>query len=371
MFSMFFGAGNVVFPLQLGQLAGDQNTIAIMGMLLTAVGVPFLGLIGMILFDGDFETFYCRIGKVAGLALITLIIAIIGPFGAMPRCITLSHSAIKMFLPNLSLLEFSIISAFIIYGLSVMETKIVSILGYVLSPLLIIALVTIIAKGLFFSPAAPDMNMPALSLFTHGLVQGYNTMDLLATGFFSYIVISTLKANFSVETKADRKALGMITLKSSLIGASLLALIYTGMSYVASFYSTALVGVHPDELMTQIAFNVLGPSFGFTASIAVALACLTTAITLAAVSTDYLKLEVFKDKVDYKICLGIIVVVATLFANLGFAGLMKIIIPMVMICYPAIVVLTICNILYQLFNFKPVKIPFFVTLGLSSILYFV
>src|SRR5665647_1655937 len=87
MFSMFFGAGNVVFPLALGQIAQDKNFFAILGMLVTAVGVPFAGLIAMTLFNGDYRKFFARMGAVPGFIVVAIIMGLIGPFGAIPRCI--------------------------------------------------------------------------------------------------------------------------------------------------------------------------------------------------------------------------------------------------------------------------------------------
>src|SRR3984893_3016927 len=90
MFTMFFGAGNVVFPLALGQYAQDKNFYAILGLLITAVGVPFLGLIAMTLFNGDYKSFFDRIGKIPGFIVAAVILGLIGPFGAIPRCVALS-----------------------------------------------------------------------------------------------------------------------------------------------------------------------------------------------------------------------------------------------------------------------------------------
>jgi len=84
MFSMFFGAGNVVFPLELGLGAQSQNIWAIAGLLITAVGVPFIGLISMTLFNGNYHHFFERIGKVPGFIVAALIMGLIGPFGALP-----------------------------------------------------------------------------------------------------------------------------------------------------------------------------------------------------------------------------------------------------------------------------------------------
>lgn len=85
MFAMFFGAGNVVFPLIVGQATGAHSVAAIVGLLLTAVGVPFMGLVGVTLYDGDYMAFLGRIGPKAGLLLGFFMLLILGPVGATPR----------------------------------------------------------------------------------------------------------------------------------------------------------------------------------------------------------------------------------------------------------------------------------------------
>ena len=116
---MFFGAGNVVFPLAVGLQSQDANIFGILGLILTAVLVPFLGLIAAILFKGDYEAFFERLGKWPGFILIVLILALIGPFGALPRTITLSFATTRMFYPSLSLIFFSLVAHLLIFVLTV------------------------------------------------------------------------------------------------------------------------------------------------------------------------------------------------------------------------------------------------------------
>ena len=137
---MFFGAGNVVFPLVLGRYAGDKNLYAVTGFLITAVGVPFLGLLAMVLFNGDYKKFFTRLGKAPGMFVITLLMALIGPLGAIPRCVALSHSTIKSFLPGTSLFTFSFIACIVLYLFAMKKGRVIDILGRVLSPLLIVFL---------------------------------------------------------------------------------------------------------------------------------------------------------------------------------------------------------------------------------------
>ena len=369
MFSMFFGAGNVVFPLSLGRIAGDKNIFAIIGFLITAVGVPFLGLIGMILFAGNYKSFFYRIGIVPGFLLICLIVSMIGPFAAMPRCVDLSYAAIQTSFPNLSLFVFSLIAVFLIFLFSIREGRILDILGYVLSPVLLLSLAIIIFKGLVTTTSITASSFSSLGIFSRGLTNGYDTMDLLAVVFFSSMVLIILKNKLEAKIRSDYKQIALIALKASLIGATLLGLVYFGLSFVASFQAPFLQGIDRDLLLSSLAFRILGPTFGIVASIAVALACLTTAIALAAVFSDFLRFEICGGKLGYASSLVITLVVTAIFSNLGFEGVMKIIHPMVSICYPAIIVLSASNIAYKLSGFKIVKTPFFVTLVVSFVTY--
>ena len=115
MFSMFFGAGNVIFPLAVGQYAGDQNLFAMFGMIVTAVLMPFAGVLAMILYEGDYRSFFERLGKVPGFALALLIIALLGPLGSTPRCIAVSYSTFASSFPGVSPIVFSLGFCFLIY----------------------------------------------------------------------------------------------------------------------------------------------------------------------------------------------------------------------------------------------------------------
>src|SRR5262245_55918616 len=95
MFSMFFGAGNVIFPLAVGQFAGDKNLFATLGLILTAAVMPIAGVMGMILYDGNYRDFFGRLGKIPGFLLALIIITLLGPLGSTPRCIALSYTTFK------------------------------------------------------------------------------------------------------------------------------------------------------------------------------------------------------------------------------------------------------------------------------------
>ena len=96
MFSMFFGAGNVVFPLVLGQTSGEYVNYAALGLIITGIILPFVGLLSMMLFQADYKAYFERLGKWPGLFIIFLIMALLGPFAGIPRTITLSQSTMVL-----------------------------------------------------------------------------------------------------------------------------------------------------------------------------------------------------------------------------------------------------------------------------------
>ena len=159
IFSMFFGAGNLMYPLEVGMESGSQIAWGLLGFLLTAACLPVLGLFAMILFDGDYKAFFNRLGSTTGSIIVFLSLLIIGPLIAIPRIITLSHTMIAPFIPVPFLQEISLTSSFVFsliflgitFLLTFRENNIVDVLGNVISPLLLGALAIIIGKGCWFA----------------------------------------------------------------------------------------------------------------------------------------------------------------------------------------------------------------------------
>lgn len=365
MFSMFFGAGNVVFPLTLGQTAQDKNIWAILGLLITAVGVPFLGLISMSLFDGSYKKFFGRLGAVPGFLIAAIIMALIGPFGALPRCIALSYSTTQMFFPGINIEVFSLISCLLIFVFTVKKNSILDLLAYILTPLLLGSVGVIIVKGLLFSPAAPISDTTAMENFFHGLKEGYQTMDLLGAFFFSSVVIACLKKDMIPGHELTHRQLLNLMGKASLIGASLLSLIYIGFSYVAAFNANALSQVTTDQLLGQIALNVLGPYAGIVACFAVAMACLTTAIALACVFAEFVHYDLTGGRMGYIPSLIGTLILSYCISVMNFVEIVKALSPILQVLYPALIVLSIFNLFYKIFDVKTVIIPFVIMLAIS------
>lgn len=357
MFSMFFGAGNVVFPLALGQFAQNQNFFAILGLLLTAVAVPFTGLIAMTLFNGDYKSFFARLGRVPGFIVAAAIMGLIGPFGAIPRCITLSFATVQLYFPDLSLPIFSFISCIVIFLLTIRRNNILEELGYYLSPLLIASLAIIIIKGMITSPSAPEADHLPWTIFWTGFLEGYKTMDLMGAFFFSSVILACLERDVDTSNPNNTKRMIKLTLKASAIGATLLAIAYIGFSYVAAFNSLSLVDARHDQLAGKVAILVLGPYASLIACLVVAVACLTTAIALSAVFAEFVHKDLTLNKVGYGPSLIATLVITFLVSTLDFTGIASFLLPILEVCYPALITLSVFNIAHKLWGWKIVKLP--------------
>ncbi|GAB4228120.1 MAG: branched-chain amino acid transport system II carrier protein [Chlamydiales bacterium] len=371
MFSMFFGAGNVVFPLAVGQLTKDQNLFGIIGLLFTGVGVPFLGLVSMTLFNGNYKHFFERIGRVPGYIVALVIMGLIGPFGATPRLITVSYATLSLYSPGLSLIVFSLIACMIIFVFTFKKSKVLDILGYFLTPILLISLGIIIVKGVMTSSVLPISDLHSMEAFWLGLYEGYQTMDLPGALFFSSVVLACLEGDEPRKLhQKNVKHMIFMTLKASLIGASLLAITYIGFSYVAALHSAEILNISPDAILGALSVKIMGQYAAIVAIAAVSLACLTTAIALVVVFSEFLHYDVFQEKMGYLPSLLITIGVTFVISIQGFDGIAKFLVPAMIIIYPALIVLSIVNIAYKLFHFPYVKLPVAITFVISLGMYF-
>ncbi len=353
MFKMFFGAGNIVFSLAVGQYAQSMNFWALCGLLITGIIVPFTGVMAMSLYHGDQRAFFGRAGKIPGFLVALFILVLIGPCGAMPRCLTLSHSALKMLLPETALWVFGLIACSFIYICTVRKNRLMQVLGYFFAPALLALTAIIIIKGLWNAPLIQPSDLTVGGAFTHGLQSGYNTLDLLPAFFFSSVVLDFLKKSHPEHfaEKCNERRLFKVMLKASGVGAFLLAGIYIGFSYLAAHYSPQIAGVKPEVLFNTLAWVVLGPLGGAFTCLCILVSCIATTIALTAVFSDFIHKEVFKERFDYRIGVAVTLVVSFFFCFFGFSGIVNMLAPILQICYPALIMLTLFNISHKVFNF--------------------
>lgn len=372
MFAMLFGAGNVVYPLALGRDIGHQVWFGLLGFVLTAVIVPLIGLVSTMLADGDYKTFLAgSLGTIPGHFVIIVCMALIGPLAITPRCITISHAALKAYVPGLSLMIFSVLAAVLIFTCTIRRTLVVDLLGKYLGPLKLVLLLSIIVVGLLNPAPFVQVGFSATQALATGLESGFGTADLLGTIFFSGLILAGLRCGMDKNEQLPPAELAKLGLKAGLIGGGLLGLVYTGFCVVAAYWGSQLVGVADADVFSVLARLILGEAGGLLANITIALSCLTTAIALSVVFAGYLHRELFKEKISYLNALLVTIGLTAVMSNFGFAGIMKLLLPIVAVIYPALVVLAIMHMVYKLGGVRMIKVPVMLTFVLTLILKYV
>lgn len=357
MFSMFFGSGNLVFPLLVGQLSEGHYAIAALGILLTGVLVPFLGILAMLLFNGNQQEFFERLGRPAAFWIPLICLSIMGPFGVLARCITVAHGAFCLMVPSTPLWLFSMGSCLIVFLLTIRKNRIVPLLGSILTPLLILSLAAIVVCAILSVKMPLVTGEPGIAWasFKHGIFQGYQTMDLLAAFFFSAFVIKHLKNHKAVQENPSHSL--SIFLKSSCIGATLLASIYFFLVLIGAMYAPELISIPPQDMLGFIAQKTLGSLAAPFVCTAMILACCTTAIVLASLYADFLRKEISKKRIPQSISLIVTLVIAFFTSTLEFSGISRLIGPLLEVCYPALIVLAILSIFQKLWGWKSLRAP--------------
>lgn len=342
LFAMFFGAGNLIFPPTLGKMVGAHFYLAIIGFLITGVGLPLLGIIASAKIGGGFENMANRVGKVFSIISGTALILAIGPLLAIPRTAATTYElGVKPLFPWFNPL-LAIIIYFIINLLFVLKpSSIIDNIGKILTPVLLAMLSLIIIKGII-QPIGSEVNVPISNVFSKSLLEGYQTMDAMASVIFSSIILT------SVISRGYTKKGEILstTVKSGFVAIIGLAFVYGGLTYLGS----QTTGILPEniaktELVVEIARRTLG-SFGSIAlSISVALACLTTSIGLTATAADFFTRTVTKGKVSYTANVLIITTISLIISSMGVDNIVKFASPILNILYPVVIVLIITTLM--------------------------
>jgi len=371
LFSMFFGAGDLIWPLILGGQMGSQIPYALGGFLVTAVSLPLLGLLAMTLFQGDYEGFFNQTGKRTGWILLFLIQMILGPFGSLPRLFTLAHATLLPYFPHLSLLMFSIVSSILVVFLAFKKQSIVDILGLFLTPVLLLSLGAIVVLGFMHHPATEAVDMTTAQAATTGLKTGYNTLDMIASFIFAPLIFAYFKRDEKAEDtpEARRHVFKKMCISCGIAG-GLLILMFTSLSLLGAYYGHTLGPHAPEQRLSLISIHLLGAKGAIFSCIAVALSCLTTAIPIAAISGEYLQ-KTFIKKSHPLVALTIPLFVSVLLANLGFMGIASMLAPILQILCPGLIILCILTIFHKLYEMRVRTLPIFAAFAISFVSYFV
>ena len=356
LFGMFFGAGNLIFPASMGQMAGSSIWQASAGFLITGVGLPLLAVaaLGISREEGLFELSR-RVGKKYGLFFTCALYLTIGPFFAIPRCATVSYTVgIERVLPgtgqSLGLAVFSLLFFALVLFFSLRPGEILTWIGKVLNPLFLVLLAVFVIRALI-SPMGNMMEIPpsgsyVSGAFSTGLLEGYNTMDALAGLAFGIVVVDVIRG---LGVREPGEIAGN-TVKAGVFSSLLMALIYVCVTVVGA-QSRGIFDASPNggEALAQIAEYYFGSAGALILAVTVTIACLKTAVGLiTSCSETFVKL--FPNGLSYRVWAVLFCVVSFLIANLGLNMIIGWSMPMLMFLYPLAIVLILLTLFGHLFR---------------------
>lgn len=357
LFGMFFGAGNLIFPVHLGQLAGYNAIPAMIGFIITAVGIPILGVaaIGNTHSDG-LQSLANKVGKGYGYVLTCLLYLTIGPFFAIPRCATTSFTTgiVPMLGGNISestaLLMFSLIFFALVLFFSLRPANITVWIGKIINPLFLIFLTVLVVAALMNPGAAvsevqPDSAYQSGVLFT-GFIEGYGTMDAIAGLAFGIVVIDIIRSM----GVTDDSAIAKDVLLSGIMTGILMAVIYIA-TIVMGAQSRGLFEISENGgiALAQISQYYLGKAGSIVLALTITFACLKTSIGLVTSCSDAF-VRMFPKSLSYKAWACIFTVFSFVVSNFGLSKIIEYSLPVLMFLYPLAITLILLALIGKIFD---------------------
>ncbi len=356
LFGMFFGTGNLIFPVHLGQMAGQNALPAIIGFIITAVGIPILGVaaIGITHSDG-LQTLSGKVGKGYGIFFTCLLYLTIGPLFAIPRCATVSFTTgITPLLgadspERLYLLLFSAVFFAFVLFFSLRPGKITVWIGKIINPLFlfffaVLMLAALLAPGAAVSAVEP-VEAYRSDAFFPALIEGYGTMDAIAGLAFGIVVIDVIR-RMGVD---NDDTIAEDVLSSGLLTGALMALIYV-VSIVVGAQSRGLFELSENGgiALTQIAGHYLGGVGLFILAFTITFACLKTSIGLVTACAETFS-KMTNGKISYRSWAILFTVFSFAVSNIGLSAIIEYSIPMLMLIYPPAIALILLAFLGKFF----------------------
>ena len=233
LFSIFFGAGNLIFPPFIGMVSGSNWLTSFSGFVIADVGIILLSIYAVSK-AGSFQNVVGKAGKKFGISLEVIMMLCLGPILVIPRtAATTFEMSILPLTSSLNSIVFSIIFFSLTFILTIKPTKVMDIIGKFLTPVLLIALILLIGKGILY-PIGELSNNDNNGLFINGITQGYQTMDALGIGGVTTLIMTS----FVAKGYKDKKENISMTLKSATVAGIGLVIIYGGLAYLGSTVST-------------------------------------------------------------------------------------------------------------------------------------
>ncbi|MFJ7732348.1 branched-chain amino acid transport system II carrier protein [Lysinibacillus sp. NPDC097231] len=348
LFALFLGAGNIIFPPLLGQQAGEHITVAMIGFLITGVGLPLLAIVAVAKAGGDLQLLANRVSPAFGVIFTSIVYLAIGPFFAVPRTGSVSYEiGIAPFLPEAAADHWAplfitsiLFFAFILY-LSLNPTKLVDRVGKILTPALLVVILLLAVKS-FISP----MGEPGTAIgnykvtpFAEGFVQGYLTMDVLSALVFGIVILQALRDMGMKDTKKQVNT----TIFAGVVAALGLSFVYISLSHIGNTSIDAIgTSINGGDIIAKSAKVLFGDLGSIILSITILLACISTAVGLLTANAQFFN-KLFP-KISYKTFLIVFTIFSAAITNVGLSTIVNASLPVLLIIYPLAMVLMVLSL---------------------------
>lgn len=371
LFGMFFGAGNLIFPIHMGQLAGRSFGAATVGFCITGVGLPLLGIVamGVSRSEGLFDL-GMKVGKGFSYFFTCALYLTIGPLFAIPRTATVSFQVgILPYVPEaqrtLGLFVFSLLFFAVVLFFSLRPSGIMTWIGKILNPIFLF-LLGILIIAVFVRPmGAVSAVEPSEAYlqhgFTTGLLEGYNTMDALASLAFGIILITEIR-KLGVTEPAG---ISLSTLKAGTLAVALMALIYGSLTYAGAQSGNVMAAAEDGGIAFHEIANYYFGSFGSVLlGVTITFACLKTAVGLVTSCATTFE-EMFPKLASYRSYAIGFALFSFGLANVGLSRIISLSIPVLVFLYPLTIMLIFLCIIGGSFHYS--RTVFCWTIGFTTV----
>lgn len=340
LFSMFFGAGNLILPPFLGVQAGDSWSLVAFGFFVTAVIIPIIGIMAHARLQGTMFDFGKKVSPTFSLIYCLIVYAISISLPA-PRTASVTHEmAIAPFFGTSSLLT-STIYFILVFVFVMNRTKILDLIGKFLTPLIIIILLAVIFVG--FSTSPESINPTTFKTpFVNGLLEGYQTFDAIG----AVVVGGVLVISMNFNKKASFEVKKELITKAGIIAGIGLLIIYAGLIYSGSVFGNLFSETATrTEILRSLSTQTLGNIGNTFLSVLVALACFTTGVGIVTGTADYFKGLFNNSQKAYTITAVIGCVLGVLIGQFDVHYIIDVALPALMFIYPITIILILLNVL--------------------------
>ncbi|WP_044639869.1 branched-chain amino acid transport system II carrier protein [Risungbinella massiliensis] len=353
LFSMFFGAGNLMFPPFLGMESGTSYWVAISGFIVTGVGLPLIVLVAVSLVNGGAQEIGNRVNPTFSTIFMVIVYLCIGPFLAIPRNATVAYEmGLKPFLGEsagnsaISLVIFTAVFFLLTFLVSLNPSKMSNYMGRFITPILLLAIVVLCVTGFMEldSSAHPPTVDYQSGAFFKGFIEGYATLDALASLAFGIVILTALQQ----KGVQDRKKLVAYTLKAGVIAGSALALVYIALGVIGVKMTSHGSFENGTEILTATANFLLGTSGNVLLGFIFTLACFTTVVGLTTACGQYFSKLI--PKVTYRFVVTTVSLVGFMLSNLGLNQILKVSVPFLVTAYPITIVLVTLTFFHKFFH---------------------